>query len=47
MLCILYLERIVTSNLIEEGLIFLSKLSSQFRFVLNHLDYFMEGNAGH
>lgn len=47
MLHILYLERIVASNGIEEELIFLSKLPSQLKFVLNNLDYSMEGNVGH
>lgn len=46
-LFILYLERIVTSDWIEEGLILLSKVPSQFKFVLNHLDYSMEGKVGH
>lgn len=47
MLCILYLEGIVTSNWIEGGLILLSELPSQFKFVLNDLDYSLEGNVGH
>lgn len=48
-LCIrlmLYLKKIVTSKIIEEGVVFLSVICFLFKLVLNHLDYWVEGSGG-
>ena len=43
---VLYLKRIVTSKIIDKGVIFLSVIPFLFKLALNHLDYSVEGNVG-
>lgn len=39
---VLYLKRVATSKIIEEGVIFLSVIPFLFKLVLNHLDSLVE-----